>query len=114
MQDWLVPLGRIMERLEETPEGKRFHYPIRHGTMRVGVYAPRPPHDPQSPHDQDELYIVIAGTGTFVKGEERRSFGPGDAILVEAGAVHRFEEFGPDFATWVVFWGPHGGEAAGV
>ena len=36
MQDWLVPLERIMERLEETPEGKRFHYPIRHGSMRVG------------------------------------------------------------------------------
>ena len=27
MQDWLVPLARIMERLEATPEGKRFHYP---------------------------------------------------------------------------------------
>ena len=40
MQDWLVPLARIMERLEATPEGKRFHYPIRHGSMRVGIYAP--------------------------------------------------------------------------
>ena len=114
MQDWLVPLGQIMARLEEMPEGKRFHYPIRHGSMRVGVYAPRPPHDPQSPHDQDELYIVITGAGTFVKGDERRGFGPGDVIFVEAGAAHRFEGYGPDFATWVVFWGPHGGEAAGA
>lgn len=29
-----------------------------------------------------------------------------------AGAEHRFVEFTPDFATWVVFWGPPGGEAA--
>jgi hypothetical protein len=24
--------------------------------------------------------------------------------------VHRFEEFSADFATWVMFWGPKGGE----
>ena len=112
MQDWIVPLDAITRNLEETPEGKRFRYPIRHGTMRVGVYAPRPPHDPQSPHDQDEIYIVIAGSGTFAKGEERRPFRAGDVIFVEAGIPHRFEGFGEDFATWVVFWGPPGGEAA--
>ena len=112
MQDWLVPLAQIMGSLEETPEGERYHYPIRHGSMRVGVYAPKAPHDPQSPHDQDELYIVISGRGVFVKGGERRAFAPGDVIFVEAGATHRFEEFGDDFATWVVFWGPKGGEPA--
>lgn len=111
MQDWLVPLDRIMADLAEEPEGKRFTYPIRHGSMRVGVYAPRG-RDPQSPHEQDEIYIVISGSGAFVKGGERRPFGPGDVIFVEAGIEHRFEEFGDDFATWVVFWGPKGGEAA--
>lgn len=110
MQDWLVSLDDIMRRLEATPDGKRLHYPIRHGSMRVGVYAPSP-RDPQAPHDQDELYIVIAGTGTFTKGAERRPFRPGDVIFVEAGAEHRFEAFSEDFATWVVFWGPKGGEA---
>jgi mannose-6-phosphate isomerase-like protein (cupin superfamily) len=112
MQDWLVSVNTIMGSLEETPEGKRFHYPIRHGSMRVGVYAPKGPVDPQSPHDQDELYIVISGRGLFVKDSERRAFAPGDVIFVEAGATHRFEEFDADFATWVVFWGPKGGEAA--
>jgi hypothetical protein len=29
---------------------------------------------------------------------------------VPARVAHRFEEFTPDFATWVVFWGPPGGE----
>jgi hypothetical protein len=29
---------------------------------------------------------------------------------VPAGKAHRFENFTPDFATWVVFWGPQGGE----
>jgi hypothetical protein len=27
------------------------------------------------------------------------------------GWVHLFEDFSGDFATWVVFWGPKGGEA---
>ena len=26
--------------------------------------------------------------------------------------VHRFVDFSDDFGTWVVFWGPEGGEAA--
>jgi len=108
--DWHVPLARVMERLERTEDGKRLHYPIRHGTMRVGVYAPEGS-DPQTPHTQDEIYVVIAGSGTFVKGLERRPFGAVDLIFVEAGAVHRFEDFGADLRTWVVFWGPEGGEA---
>jgi mannose-6-phosphate isomerase-like protein (cupin superfamily) len=111
MQDWLVSLEQILGRLESTPDGKRLHYPIRHGTMRVGVYSPALT-DPQGPHDQDEIYIVISGSGIFVNAGERRSFRPGDLIFVEAGAQHRFEEFSADFATWVVFWGPKGGEAA--
>ena len=110
MQDWLLSLSDIVQSIANEPDGKRFFYPIRHGTMRVGVYAPRS-EDPQQPHVQDELYIVESGTGTFVHGDERRPFKPGDVIFVRAGVVHRFEEFSDDFRTWVVFWGPEGGEA---
>lgn len=35
---------------------------------------------------------------------------PGDLLFVPAGVVHRFEEFTDDFATWVMFYGPEGGE----
>ena len=41
---------------------------------------------------------------------ERHRFGPGTVFFVPAGAEHRFENFTPDFSTWVVFWGPRGGE----
>ncbi|MBX6323360.1 MAG: cupin domain-containing protein [Rhodospirillaceae bacterium] len=77
--------------------------------MRVGVYAPRG-RDDQTPHEQDEIYIVIAGSGTFERGEERVRFDPGTVLFVPAGMPHRFTDFGDDFATWVVFWGPEGGE----
>jgi mannose-6-phosphate isomerase-like protein (cupin superfamily) len=107
--DWLFPLAGILDALPDGPDAARARYAIRHGTMRAGVYAPRGS-DPQGPHDQDELYIVASGSGVFVKGETRRAFRPGDLIFVEAGVAHRFEDFGDDFATWVIFWGPKGGE----
>lgn len=85
---------------------------LAHGTVLVEHYAPRGS-DTQRPHTRDELYFVISGEGWFVNGPERRRFVPGDAIFVPAGEVHRFEEFSDDFAVWVVFYGPEGGEAAG-
>ncbi len=42
---------------------------------------------------------------------ERQPFRVGDVLIVPTGLVHRFENFSDDFATWVVFWGPKGGES---
>ena len=108
--DWFAALDGIREALEQQPDGKRSFYPIRHGTMRVGLYAPRGS-DPQQPHDQDEIYIIHAGSGSFRKAGEVQPFKPGDVIFVEAGVEHRFEDFTEDFETWVVFWGAEGGES---
>jgi mannose-6-phosphate isomerase-like protein (cupin superfamily) len=47
-----------------------------------------------------------------VNGDARFRFGPGDVLFVPAGVEHRFEDFSDDFVTWVVFYGPEGGEAA--
>lgn len=94
------------------PLGEPFAVAMRHGTMTVELFSP-PGTDTQTPHAQDELYFVVAGSGTFVLREERHAFGPGTCFFVPAGAPHRFESFTPDFATWVVFWGPPGGERDG-
>ncbi len=64
----------------------------------------------QTPHDRDELYVVASGRGTFFVGGQRVPFGPGDVLFVAATVEHRFEDFSEDFATWVVFYGPSGGE----
>lgn len=111
MTAWLHKLADIRADLPDDPVASRVNYALRHGSMRAGIYAPQG-HDDQGPHDQDELYIILSGSGRFVKQGEERSFEPGDLIFVEAGADHRFVDFTEDFATWVVFWGPKGGEAA--
>lgn len=84
---------------------------FRHGTLLVKYYAPRG-RDGQTPHAQDELYVVARGSGVFFDGTSRRRFGPGDLLFAAAGITHRFEEFSDDFGVWVMFYGPDGGERA--
>lgn len=108
--DWMFSLPDVATKLSDTPPEMRFHYALRHGTMKVGLYAPQGA-DTQGPHQQDELYVVVSGSGHFVKNGERRPFAPLDVIFVEAGSEHRFEDFTDDFSTWVIFWGAQGGEA---
>lgn len=80
-----------------------------HGTMRIEWYQPVN-EDLQTPHAQDELYVIAAGRGTFYNDGTRTTFSSGDVLFVKAGNEHRFENFTPDFATWVIFYGPDGGE----
>lgn len=94
------------------PQGERFASLLRHGSMTVEVYAPRG-HDLQQPHAQDELYFVQSGHGVLLNGAAHVSFTAGDVLFVPAGQVHRFEQFSDDFVTWVVFYGPQGGETTG-
>ena len=87
----------------------RFATVLEHGTMIVEIYQPIG-HDPQTPHDQDELYIIIEGTGDFFNDGVSKPFQPGDVLFVPAGIEHRFESFSEDFKTWVIFYGAIGGE----
>jgi mannose-6-phosphate isomerase-like protein (cupin superfamily) len=91
------------------PKGERFAVLFERGTLSVEVYAPRG-RDPQQPHSRDELYIVVTGSGTFVRESDQYEFGPGDCLFVAAGEVHRFEDFTEDLVVWVMFYGPEGGE----
>ena len=77
--------------------------------MEVRYYAPKGTDD-QTPHQQDEVYVVASGTGRFQNGTELHPFQAGDVLFVPAGREHRFLDFGADFATWVIFYGPAGGE----
>jgi len=83
---------------------------FQHGTLSVEIYKPDQV-DLQQPHEQDEVYIVVSGSGTFINGETNSSFGPGDFLFVPAGVEHRFIDFTDDFSTWVIFYGPKGGES---
>ena len=89
--------------------GSLFREVFQHGSLSVEVYKPQDV-DLQQPHPRDEVYVIIAGEGTFNLAGERYPFQPGDFLFVPAGVEHRFEDFSDDFATWVLFYGPEGGE----
>jgi mannose-6-phosphate isomerase-like protein (cupin superfamily) len=95
---------------DQWPEGERYAVGIEHGTMSLGYYAPINS-DPQKPHKRDEIYIVQSGTSQFILENQNLNLTVGDAVFVPAGAVHRFTDFSADFGTWVIFWGPEGGES---
>ena len=82
-----------------------------HGSLAVELYAPQG-HDPQKPHDRDEVYVVARGRGVFFDGVQRHAVAAGSFLFVGAGRPHRFEDFSNDFAVWVFFYGPQGGESA--
>lgn len=82
---------------------------FEHGTLTVEIYKPEKV-DLQQPHSRDEVYVVVSGTGEFMNDGERTTFAPGDFLFVPAGVEHRFENFTDDFSTWVIFYGPEGGE----
>jgi mannose-6-phosphate isomerase-like protein (cupin superfamily) len=103
-----LTMGDALARLPG-PEGERFVELFRRGSLSIELYAPRET-DPQEPHRQDEIYVVVQGSGWFRNGEDSHPFGPGDLLFVAAGVPHRFEEFTSDLAVWVVFYGPPGGE----
>lgn len=93
-----------------TSDGQRFATLFEHGSLQIEIYAPKDV-DLQQPHSRDEVYVVARGSGTFFCDGMRTETMPGDFLFVPAGVDHRFEDFTDDFAVWVLFYGPEGGEA---
>jgi mannose-6-phosphate isomerase-like protein (cupin superfamily) len=80
-----------------TPPPGNLAVPVfTHGTLDVEMYTPRP-HDPQTPHDRDEVYLVARGRATFVDTDGRHPVDPGAFVFVAAGQPHRFEDVSDRF-----------------
>lgn len=94
----------------EPPEGNLAVPIFAHGSLAAEMYSPRG-EDRQRPHARDEVYVVARGEGLFFDGSERHPVRAGSFIFVPAFQEHRFERFTQDFALWVFFYGPEGGEA---
>jgi mannose-6-phosphate isomerase-like protein (cupin superfamily) len=82
---------------------------LRRRSMSLGLYVLGPDDvDRQSPHTEDEAYVVLAGTGAFSAGTETRGIRPGDALFVAAGVPHRFHDITEELHLLVVFAPPEG------
>jgi len=79
------------------------------GSLTVNFYAPREV-DRQEPHTRDEVYVVASGGATFRCCGKEIPVAQGDVLTVPAQQEHVFVNLTTDFATWVFFYGPEGGE----
>jgi mannose-6-phosphate isomerase-like protein (cupin superfamily) len=82
----------VVRRLQAAGGG----YEIVHEStgLEVGVYvlvAPEP--DRQQPHEDDELYLVLEGSGVLEVEGEQHAISVGHSIFVPAGAEHRFSAY---------------------
>jgi mannose-6-phosphate isomerase-like protein (cupin superfamily) len=108
MRSAVFPLARARNDVKLV-RGKRLATVVERDTLRLLCSRPLPP-NVQSPHDQDELYVVVQGRGVLFHDGKRDRFSAGDAIFVAAGVDHHFEEFTEDLTLWVIFYGSKGGE----
>jgi mannose-6-phosphate isomerase-like protein (cupin superfamily) len=59
--------------------------------------------DMQAPHDEDEVYVVLAGKARMRLGEEEREVGPGSLLYVGATTEHSFFQVDEDMTLLVMF-----------
>lgn len=59
--------------------------------------------DPQSPHTEDELYVVMSGRGRVTVGDEDRPVRPGSVVFVGASVPHRFHDIEERLVILVAF-----------
>ncbi len=104
-----VTISDALAEVAKVRDGLPSAFVFEHGTLQIKMYRPDR-EDLQKPHNRDEVYVVAHGSGWFLNGAERHPFQTGDVLFVPAGVIHRFEQFTDDFCTWVVFYGPEGGE----
>lgn len=82
-------------------------FPTRGGRVPdlfAGIYSLRAGSDDgQSPHDQDELYYILEGSGTIEVEGESRKVGAGAVIYVRKQAAHAFVDITHDLRVLVFF-----------
>ncbi|QLH22898.1 cupin domain-containing protein [Streptomyces sp. Rer75] len=80
---------------------------LRERNMSVGLYALNAGQaDPQAPHGQDEVYLVMSGRASITVGMETTQVARGSVVYVPAGVAHKFHHITEDLRVMVVFSPP--------
>jgi mannose-6-phosphate isomerase-like protein (cupin superfamily) len=80
---------------------------LRVPALRAGLYVLVPgAWDHQTPHEEDEVYYVVAGRASFEAGAERTDVRSGSIIYVAARQEHRFTNITEELRVLVFFAAP--------
>lgn len=96
------PLNDVL--VEQRASGEPWFEFLRVPSLRAGVYVlPAGAWDSQTPHEEDEIYYVIAGQAAFEAGRERWPVRAGAVIFVPARQEHRFADITEELTILVLF-----------
>ena len=80
---------------------------LRVPALSAGLYVLAPgAWDHQSPHEEDEVYYVLAGRASFEAGDGRKDVRGGSIIYVAARQAHRFTNITEELRVLVFFAAP--------
>ena len=84
--------------------GERYREFLRVPALSAAMYVlPGGSEDTQTPHREDEVYLVTRGAGRVQVGGESADIGPGSLIYVGKDVEHRFSDFSDDLEILVIF-----------
>ena len=77
---------------------------LRRDSMSCGLYVLEPgADDPQEPHQEDEVYVVLGGRGRLLVDGEDQPVGPGSVVFVARTVPHRFSDVTERLSVLVFF-----------
>ena len=89
---------------ERGAAGRRYLEFLRVPDLSAGLYVLEAGvADPQNPHAEDEIYVVMRGRARFRVGAEEQEVGPGAVLFVPARVEHRFLDIRERLEVLVVF-----------
>ena len=87
-----------------TESGRLYHEFVSVPDLSGGLYVLEAgATDPQSPHGEDELYVVMSGRATVSIAGETQPIQPGSVIFVAAHVEHRFVDIEERLVLLVMF-----------
>jgi len=97
--------------LRRRAHGVSYQEFLRRPTLSAGLYVlAAGAADPQRPHGEDEVYLVLRGRGRILVSGEDRAVEPGTVVYVPARAEHRFHSITEELSI-AVFFAPAEGTA---
>jgi mannose-6-phosphate isomerase-like protein (cupin superfamily) len=77
---------------------------LRRESLSCGLYVLEAgAHDPQDPHQEDEVYVVLDGRGRLMVAGQDQPVGPGSVLFVARTVPHRFHDITERLSVLVFF-----------
>jgi mannose-6-phosphate isomerase-like protein (cupin superfamily) len=103
---------RILEgadRFTTTDEPNHWVEHFRNDDLSVGTYSiPAGSVDDQTPHTEDEIYVVLGGRARIAASLDSAPVERGSVVFVAAGEEHRFTDITEALTALVFFAPPEG------